>query len=109
MSGRELGRAYFYGLLAAFFWGTHSVIVRYLTADMHGIAIAVFRLYIAAFALFLILKINRVPVSGDLTDRYLLVTIFGTVTNYIFFHVGLEHTTASNAPCYWRTPPRFSC
>ena len=107
MSGKDLGRAYIYGLLAAFFWGTHSVIVRYLTADMHGISIAVFRLYIAAFVLFLILKINRVPMSGNLTDKYLLVTIFGTVANYIFFHVGLEYTTASNAMLLENTAPFF--
>lgn len=107
MKNKDLGQAYLYGLLAAFFWGTHSVIVRYLTQDMHGIAIAVFRLYIAAFALFLILKINRAPISANLSDKYLLVTIFGTVTNYIFFHIGLEHTTASNAMLLENTAPFF--
>ena len=50
MNSKVLGQAYLYRLLAAFFWGTHSVIVRYLTADMNGIAIAVFRLYIAGCA-----------------------------------------------------------
>ena len=102
-----MGKAYLYGLLAAFFWGTHSVIVRYLTSDIGGIAIAVFRLYIAALALYLILKINRAPVRANLSDKYLLLTVFGTVTNYIFFHVGLEYTTASNAMLLENTAPFF--
>lgn len=99
--------AFFYGLLAAFFWGTHSVIVRYLTRDLHGIPIAALRLYIAALALYLILKINRQPISIKLTDRMYLVTMFGTVTNYIFFHIGLEHTTASNAMLLENLAPFF--
>jgi drug/metabolite transporter (DMT)-like permease len=97
MTDRSTLKALTFGILAAFFWGTHSVIVRYLTTDLSGLTIAALRLYIAAFILFLIMKANRRPVRFDLTDRNFLITVVGSTTNYIFFHIGLEHTTASNA------------
>jgi len=100
-------QAFGFGLLAAFFWGTHSVIVRYLTADIHGIPIATLRLYIAALALFVILKINKHPISIPFKDKVFLITTFGAVTNYLFFHIGLEHTSASNAMMLENTAPFF--
>ena len=96
-----------FGLLAAFFWGTHSVIVRYLTSDLHGITIAVLRLYIAALVLFVIMKLKDHPVSIQLSDRNLLLTVFGTASNYVLFHIGLEHTSASNAMLLENTAPFF--
>lgn len=102
-----VAKALAFGVLAAFFWGTHSVIVRYLTADLHGLTIAVLRLYIAAAVLYLILKVYRHPVSIPLSDRTFLVTAFGAVTNYVFFHWGLEHTSASNAMMLENTAPFF--
>ena len=96
-----------FGLVAAFFWGTHSVIVRYLTSDLHGITIAVLRLYIAAFVLFVIMKLKNHPVSIQLSDRNLLLTVFGTASNYVLFHIGLEHTSASNAMLLENTAPFF--
>ena len=96
-----------FGLAAAFFWGTHSVIVRYLTTDMHGITIAVLRLYIAAFVLYVILRVYKHPVAIKLSDKNLLLTVFGTATNYVLFHIGLEHTGASNAMLLENTAPFF--
>lgn len=100
-------QAFIFGLLAAFFWGTHSVIVRYLTGDIHGITIAVLRLYIAAFVLYLIMKAYKRPVSIKFSDKNFLITTFGATTNYIFFHLGLEHTSASNAMMLENTAPFF--
>ncbi|MEM9105221.1 MAG: DMT family transporter [Pseudomonadota bacterium] len=96
-----------FGLLAAFFWGTHSVIVRYLTSDMQGITIAALRLYIAAIALFALMKVMRFPVSLRLTDRNLQIAVVSTVINYICFHIGLEYTSASNAMMLENTAPFF--
>ncbi|MEM6761580.1 MAG: DMT family transporter [Pseudomonadota bacterium] len=96
-----------FGLLAAFFWGTHSVIVRFLTADLGGIAIAVLRLYIAAAALVIILRLLRHKFTIPWRDKYFLLTVFGATTNYIFFHLGLERTTASNAMMLENTAPFF--
>ncbi len=95
------------GLLAAFFWGTHSVIVRFLTTDLHGLTIAVLRLYIAATILFLILKALKTPVSINLRDPNLLIAALSTAINYIFFHIGLEHTGAANSMMLENTAPFF--
>lgn len=100
-------RALLFGLLAAFFWGTHSVIVRALTADLHGMTIAVLRLYIAAAALYVILKIAGYSVRILQFDKPFLITVFGTATNYIFFHWGLQYTGASNAMMLENTAPLF--
>ena len=107
MATGTASRALLFGLLAAFFWGTHSVIVRALTADLHGMTIAVLRLYIAAAALFVILKISGHTVRLFQVDRPFLITVFGTATNYIFFHWGLEYTGASNAMMLENTAPLF--
>ncbi len=96
-----------FGFLAAFFWGTHSVIVRYLTADLHGLTIATLRLYVAIAALFLILKLMRVRISIDLRDRNLVIASLSTAVSYVFFHIGLEHTGAANAMMLENTAPLF--
>ncbi|MCP4999957.1 MAG: EamA family transporter [Hyphomicrobiales bacterium] len=96
-----------FGLLAAFFWGTHSVIVRYLTGDMHGITIGTLRLYIAAIALFALMRVLRYPISLKLSYRNLQIAVVSTVLNYICFHIGLEHTSASNAMMLENTAPLF--
>ncbi len=96
-----------FGLLAAFFWGTHSVTVRFLTTDLHGLTIAVLRLYIAATVLFLILKLLKTPISINLRDPNLIVAAVSTAVNYIFFHIGLEHTGAANGMMLENTAPFF--
>ncbi len=95
------------GFLAAFLWGTHSVIVRYLTSDLGGLQIAVTRLFIAALAVYCILRVMRVPVSIEHKDWNFRLAVLSTVVNYILFHVGLEYTGAANAMVLENTAPFF--
>ncbi len=95
------------GFLAAFLWGTHSVIVRYLTSDLGGLQIAVTRLFIAALAIYCILRVMRVPVSIEHKDWNFRLAVLSTVVNYILFHIGLEHTGAANAMVLENTAPFF--
>lgn len=95
------------GFLAALLWGTHSVIVRYLTSDLGGLQIAVTRLFIAAFAIYGILRVLRVSVSIRLGDWNFRLAVLSTVFNYILFHIGLEYTGAANAMVLENTAPFF--
>ncbi|GAA6161049.1 MULTISPECIES: DMT family transporter [Ruegeria] len=95
------------GFLAAFLWGTHSVIVRYLTSDLGGLQIAVSRLFIAALAICCMLRLMRVSVSIRLSDWNFRLAVLSTVVNYILFHIGLEHTGAANAMVLENTAPFF--
>lgn len=95
------------GFLAAFLWGTHSVIVRYLTSDLGGLQIAVTRLFIAALAIFVMLRVMRVSISLRLSDWNFRLAVLSTVVNYILFHIGLEHTGAANAMVLENTAPFF--
>ncbi len=95
------------GFLAAFLWGTHSVIVRYLTSDLGGLQIAVTRLFIAALAIYCILRVMCVPVSIEHKDWNFRLAVLSTVVNYILFHVGLEYTGAANAMVLENTAPFF--
>ncbi len=95
------------GFLAAFLWGTHSVIVRYLTSDLGGLQIAVSRLFIAAFAIFCMLRVMGAWVSIQYRDWNFRLAVLSTVVNYILFHIGLEHTGAANAMVLENTAPFF--
>lgn len=95
------------GFLAAFLWGTHSVIVRYLTSDLGGLQIAVSRLFIAALAIYCMLRLMRARVSIRFGDWNFRLAVLSTVVNYILFHVGLEHTGAANAMVLENTAPFF--
>ncbi|WP_171239441.1 DMT family transporter [Ruegeria sp. HKCCA5491] len=95
------------GFMAAFLWGTHSVIVRFLTNDLGGMQIAVSRLFIAALAIYGLLRVLNVPVSVRWRDRYFQLAVLSTVINYILFHIGLEHTGAVNAMVLENTAPFF--
>ncbi|KIC42418.1 hypothetical protein RA27_03355 [Ruegeria sp. ANG-R] len=95
------------GFLAAFLWGTHSVIVRYLTSDPGGLQIAVSRLFIAALAIFCMLRLMGARVSVRYRDWNFCLAVLSTVVNYILFHVGLEHTGAANAMVLENTAPFF--
>lgn len=79
----------FLGFLAAFLWGTHSVIVRYLTGDLGGMQIATSRLFIAALAIYGMLRAMNAPVSVQLRDWNFRLAVLATVINYILFHIGL--------------------
>ncbi len=107
MSGQSLNRGLIFGLLAAFFWGMHSVIVRYLTSDMGGLQIAAMRLFIAAAAIYVILRALGAAVSINLRDWNFRLAVLSTVVNYIFFHMGLERTGAANAMVLENTAPVF--
>ncbi len=95
------------GFLAAFLWGTHSVIVRYLTTDLGGLQIAVMRQFIAALAIYAILRVLRASVSIRFADWNFRLAVLSTVVNYILFHIGLEHTGAANAMVLENTAPFF--
>ncbi|WP_424830866.1 DMT family transporter [Ruegeria sp.] len=95
------------GFLAAFLWGTHSVIVRYLTSDLGGLQIAVSRLFIAALAIYCILRVMGAGVAIRFSDWNFRLAVFATVVNYILFHIGLEHTGAANAMVLENTAPFF--
>ncbi len=95
------------GFLAAFLWGTHSVIVRYLTSDLSGLQIAVSRLFIAAFAIYCMLRVMGARVSIQYRDWNFRLAVLSTVVNYILFHIGLEHTGAANAMVLENTAPFF--
>ncbi len=107
MINRPANHGLFFGFLAAFFWGTHSVIVRYLDEDISGMAVACLRLYIAALALFVILKLRKYPVLIKLSDKTFLITMLAATVNFVFFHIGLEYTSASNAMLLENTAPLF--
>jgi drug/metabolite transporter (DMT)-like permease len=107
MIGSLSNQGLFFGFLAAFFWGTHSVIVRYLDEDISGMAVACLRLYIAALTLFVILKLRKHPVSIKLSDKTFLITMLAATVNFVFFHIGLQYTSASNAMLLENTAPLF--
>ena len=97
----------FLGFLAAFLWGTHSVIVRYLTSDLGGMQIATTRLFIAALAIYCMLRAMKAPVSIRFRDWNFRLAVLSTVVNYILFHIGLEHTGAASAMVLENTAPFF--
>ncbi|MEX0349739.1 MAG: DMT family transporter [Paracoccaceae bacterium] len=107
MSGQSLNRGLVFGFLAAFLWGTHSVIVRFLTGDMGGLQIAAIRLLIAALAVYVILRVLGAVVAINWRDWNLRLAVLSTVVNYIFFHIGLERTGAANAMVLENTAPIF--
>lgn len=100
-------RALLFGVAAAFFSGTHSVIVRYLADHVHGATIAVLRVYVASAILFLILKSYKRPTEIKWTDKTLLITVCGFAANFVVFHWGLEYTGASSAMVLENTAPVF--
>ncbi|SLN60868.1 threonine and homoserine efflux system [Roseovarius albus] len=96
------------GFAAAFLWGTHSVIVQFLTGDLDAIQIAAMRLYIAATTLFIVLKVLRQPISIPKHSKYFWLATGATFVNYILFHLGLERTTAASAMVLENTAPFFA-
>ncbi len=110
-SGVQLTRsslqAFLLGLTAAFFSGTHSVIVRHLTEHLHGSVVAVLRLYVASIALFFILKMYGRPIQINWSNRALMVTVLAFSANFVVFHWGLEYTGASSSMVLENTAPIF--
>ncbi len=106
---REETKGYLFGVLAAFFWGTHAVITRYLATSIPGIVIATLRLYIACFVILGFLKITGTKIDWGVKDRkwFLLIVLLGMSLNWAVFHTGLEYTTASSAMLLENTAPVF--
>ncbi|MCV0429149.1 MAG: DMT family transporter [Roseibium sp.] len=106
-----MARPYFislcFGVFAAFLMGLNSVFVRYLTADMHGLQIAVFRLWIACGVIYCLLKLAGHKFSIFPYNRYHCLAVAGFTLNYITFHIGLESTGATNAMVLENTAPFF--
>lgn len=96
-----------FGLLAALLMGMNSVVVRYLTADLHGLQIAVFRLWVACTAIYCLLKFTGHRITFFPSDRYQVLASCGFTLNYITFHVGLETTSATNAMVLENIAPIF--
>ncbi|USG62672.1 DMT family transporter [Sneathiella marina] len=107
MTAPSFYQGLFFGFIAAFFWGTHSVIVRFLTNDLGGLAIACIRLYIAAICLGLFLKIRGYPIRVDVRSPVFWWTTVAATVNFVFFHVGLEYTDAHSAILLENTAPIF--
>ena len=105
----ERTKGYVYGILAAFFWGVHPVISRSLADHIPGMIIATLRLYVASFFLFLLFLFykRKEPISISHPWWFLSTVIFGLGLNFVFFHVGLEYTTAANAMLLENTAPFF--
>ncbi len=95
------------GFAAAFLWGTHSVIVQFLTEDIGAIQIATMRLYIAAATLLIVLKVLGQAISIPTRNKYFWLATGATFINFILFHLGLERTNAASAMVLENTAPFF--
>ncbi|WP_299544175.1 DMT family transporter [uncultured Roseibium sp.] len=104
---RTYAIALIFGFAAAFLMGANSVIVRYLTTDLHGLQIAVFRLWIACSVILIMLKVSGRSVRLRGFDKFSLLASLGFTLNYITFHIGLEQTSATNAMVLENTAPFF--
>ncbi|MCP4384805.1 MAG: DMT family transporter [Hyphomicrobiales bacterium] len=95
------------GLVAAFFWGTHSTIVRFLSTDIPGVTSATIRLYIASVTLFIVLRMAGRRPTFDFRTKGLLAVVLALAANFALFHVGLDYASATNAMLLENTAPVF--
>jgi len=102
-------KGYILGIISAFFWGTHAVIVRYLADSVPGLVIATFRLAIASLVISAVLKFTKTKIDIKVKDKkwFFITVLFGLCINFIAFHIGLEYTTASSAMLLENTSPLF--
>lgn len=107
MKTRSSRSALWFGIAAALLFGTHSVIARYLTSDLHGLQIAVVRLWIACITLYVVLRLSGKAAFAFDFDRNKFLAIVGFSANYVVFHIGLEQTSATNAMVLENTAPFF--
>jgi len=93
------------GLLASFFWGIHSVIIRHLTEQgVSPYLIAGLRLYIGTLTLLFIIGAGRLwnykkksqPINFRF-NNFFWIAALSLGVNFLFFQVGLEYTLASDA------------
>ena len=96
-----------FGVLAAVLMGLNSVFVRFLTTDIHGLQIAVVRLWVACAVIYALLRVSGHKCRLFPYDRFQVLAIVGFTLNYITFHIGLEMTSATNAMVIENTAPIF--
>lgn len=93
------------GLIASFFWGVHSVIIRHLTQE--GVSpslIAGSRLYVGVIVMFVMINVVKI-FSGSkkkentkfMTNSYFWIASISLGINFLLFQYGLEFTLASDA------------
>jgi len=93
------------GLVASFFWGIHSVIIRHLTQQgVNPSLIAGARLYVGVIVMFVIIYIAKMFSSkrkkSDVKfqpNRYFWIASLSLGINFLLFQYGLEFTLASDA------------
>ena len=110
MKLRQETQGYLFGILAAFFWGTHAVIIRHLTTSLDGICIAISKLWVAIIVIFLMLLCSKSKIDRTIKNKkqFLIVALLGMAANTIVFHIGLQYTTASNTMLLENTAPIFA-
>jgi len=96
---------YVAGLLASFFWGIHSVIIRYLSEQgVNPYLIAALRLYIGVLVLFVVLLLQYIFAKDKQKyskpfkyNKFFWIGALSIGINFLFFQKGLEYTLASDA------------
>lgn len=98
-------QGYIAGLLAALFWGVHSVIIRNLTGEgVSPFLIAGLRLYIGIITILVLLTVFRIFRKGKITNvepvrlnYFFWLAAFSLGINFLLFQWGLHFTLASDA------------
>lgn len=104
--------SFIYAILATFFWGTHSVVGRYIHSEIPAELISFARLFIGGLTLFALTTVmnkesvqSKKPFMSTLKDLMPISTV--VATNLLLFHFGLVYTTATNAIVLESTAPIF--
>lgn len=95
---------YIAGILASFFWGIHSVLIRYLTEmGVSPYLIAGVRLYIGVITLFILIFLGKIfgrkkeAEEKIQFNRYFWIAALFLGVNFLLFQSGLGFTLASDA------------
>ncbi len=94
---------YICGISAAMFWGFHTLIIRYLSADgVPALGIAAVRAFIASFLLSVVFALVSIfkkqsPFEKIPYGKFFWLAVCGLAINFFLFHVGLKFTIASDA------------
>lgn len=103
IQSKQKAIGYVCGLLAAFFWGIHSVIIRYMTLEgVSPFLIAGSRLYIGIITLCCILFFStlfkRKKTFGKLNyGKFFWISGLALGVNFLLFQLGLKYTYASDS------------
>ena len=110
MKLKQETQGYLFGILAAFFWGTHAVIIRHLTVSLDGIFIAISKLWVAIIVIFLILLCSKSKIDRTIKNKkqFLIVALLWMAANTVVFHIWLQYTTATNTMLLENTAPIFA-